>query len=391
MSEIYFTFQQQPKEPKQEDLLSLYDAIVTNTTEESKPNLLPYTQFCTLRLDGADKIKITPIVEMQRNLILPKLAIFAEQANQFITAEKTTNQFYYDFKIPKASGGLRLINAPTEELKELLRNIKDFLQNTLHIFPHNAAHAYVPKRSAITAIQRHQYNESKWFLKLDLKNFFPSCNEAFIHQQLQKIYPLNLMYTAKSHRTIMDTLIRVACYKYENNYGLPQGTPLSPFLTNLLMIPIDYEIHNLCRQWNKQHFVYTRYADDILISSKYNFDFQALENEIKRIINEYAPFNINSEKTRYGSATGRNWNLGLMLNADNNITIGYKRKRDIKQKLLNFCQHYDKWSLEDIRSFHGELAYFLHIEPEYAQHIINEYSTKYNNGVDILEQMRANF
>lgn len=394
MSEIYFTFQQQPQiKRKQEDLLDLYNAIIndTDTTTETEVDTLAYPQFYTLCLDSLLAIKNTPIVEMQKNLLSKKLNEFARQAKQFLTTEENPNAHYYNFKIPKASGGLRLINAPDEELKKFLKDIKDFLQNTLHVLPHNAAHAYVPNRSAITALQRHQHNKSKWFGKLDLTNFFPSCTEEFIHQQLQKIFPFCLMYSTKRDRTAMDVLVRVACFRYEKNYGLPQGTPLSPFLTNILMIPIDYEIHNLCRQWHKQHFVYTRYADDMLISSEYDFDCKALENEIKAIINKHAPFNINSDKTRYGSITGRNWNLGLMLNASNEITIGYRRKRDIKQKLLNFCQHYEDWTLEDMQSFHGELAYFLHIEPEYAQYIINEYSTKYNGGTNILEQMRANF
>ena len=63
------------------------------------------------------------------------------------------------------------------------------------------------------------------------------------------------------------------------------------------------------------HYVYTRYADDILISSKSNFNWQELVNTLKGVLQPQ--FTIKDEKTRYGSTAGRNWNLGLMVNKDN--------------------------------------------------------------------------
>ena len=50
--------------------------------------------------------------------------------------------------------------------------------------------------------------------------------------------------------------------------GLPQGTPLSPTVTNIMMIPVDFKVARELREHNHQRFVYTRYADDFQISSK---------------------------------------------------------------------------------------------------------------------------
>jgi hypothetical protein len=171
---------------------------------------------------------------------------------------------------------------------------------------------------------------------------------------------------------------------------LPQGTPLSPYLTNIIMIPIDYAIAELCRQRNKQHLVYTRYADDIDISSKYDFDYKELLKEIELILARQSPLKINREKVHYGTTAGRNWHLGLMINQNNKITIGHKRKREIKTSLLNFCKNKTSWTKEDMQSFHGELAYFRSIEPEYHDYLIDLYSTKYNNSVDIIQELRHN-
>ena len=293
------------------------------------------------------------------------------------------DEYYTTFKIPKASGGFRTIEAPNDTLKTLLRELKDIFQETLFIHPHNAAFAYIPGRCARHALEKHQYNKSTHYLHLDLKDFFTSCTEDFIHQQLKQVYPFSEVYKTPTGITAMDTIIQLAMYKGH----LPQGTPLSPYLTNIIMIPIDYSIANLCRQRNKQHLVYTRYADDIDISSKYDFAYLELVNEIKQILKQ-SPLTINHKKIHYGTVAGRNWHLGLMVNKDNEITIGHKRKREIKATLLNFCKNKQSWTRKDIQSFHGELAYFRSIEPAYHDYLIELYSTKYNNSKNIILELR---
>ena len=104
-----------------------------------------------------------------------------------------------------------------------------------------------------------------------------------------------------------------------------------------MMIPVDFKIARELREHNHQRFVYTRYADDFQISSKYSFSFMEIQNVIVSILKEFdAPFTIKSEKTRYGSSAGQNWNLGLMLNKDNKITVGYKKKRQFQAMLSSY-------------------------------------------------------
>ena len=85
-------------------------------------------------------------------------------------------QSYNIFKIPKHSGGLRTISAPTGNLKLLLESLYTTLTNNHYtILPHDCAYAYTKGRDAYKALQRH--TTSEWFLKLDIKDFFPSCNK----------------------------------------------------------------------------------------------------------------------------------------------------------------------------------------------------------------------
>ena len=365
--------------------LDLFTSILNDLALPEPKTSLPYNEYCTIT---TSKEKATPFNTAQVTSLHNCLKRFINlhQADIKKMLDSKFAEYYTTFKIPKAKGGFRTIEAPNDELKAMLRELKDLFQDTCFIHPHNAAYAYVPGRCAKNALEKHQYNQSKHYLHIDLKDFFTSCNAAFIHQQLQQIFPFSEIYAKPDGPAIMDTIVQLALY----NEHLPQGTPLSPYLTNIIMTPIDYAIYNLCRQRNKQHLVYTRYADDIDISSKYDFDYKELIKEIELILARQSPLKINYEKIHYGTTAGRNWHLGLMINQNNEITIGHKRKREIKTTLLNYCKNKATWSKEDIQSFHGELAYFRNIEPDYHDYLIDLYSTKYNNSKNIIAELREN-
>ena len=373
---MYITYKTQNLQKTQQ--LDLYEAILKGIPFEMPTDKQSYPSYITV---STEKLVHTPFNEQQASTLKVLLYGLAEKIKPLISE---IDSHYYSFKIPKHNGKFRQIDAPDDTLKLVLTQVKNVLQYNCHIHPHNAAFAYVPQRSNKHAVEKHQKNQSKWFLHIDLKDFFSSCDEAFIHNQLKQIYPFNTMYTNNADITVMQIIVQGALYKNR----LPQGTPLSPYLTNIIMVPIDYALHNLCKQWNKQHFVYTRYADDIDISSKYEFDYKALLAEINRILGTQSPLKINYDKVRYGSVNYKNWHLGLMLNQHNQITVGTKKKKLIKAKLHNFCTNKENWSTEDAQTFLSELAYFRNIEPEYHDFLIAEYTTKHNNNLDIIRELQ---
>lgn len=274
---------------------------------------------------------------------------------------------YRTFSIPKKTGGFRTIDAPNDMLKLYLTIWKEWFEQFL---PHNATHAYVKGRSTVTALQAHQENESKWFMKIDLHNFFPSHNLPYVMQQLSKIYPFQFLFENDNYK---QSFIENLVYGFKDG-KLPQGTPLSPVLTNICMVPIDYKIQKML--WDKKsNFCYTRYADDMIISSPYKFDSNLIQEEIIKILDEEnTPFELNKEKTRFGSSSGRNWNLGLMLNKDNNITIGYRAKQKIKKDLYKFSQNPDSFSYKEKHKLGGMLSYYSAVEPGYVKYIENKYN-----------------
>lgn len=288
---------------------------------------------------------------------------------------------YYTFKIPKRSGGLRTINAPEETLMKQMRTINNILVYNMKVLAHDSAWAYVKGRDVVGAMKEHTNNKSNWFLKADLKDFFGSCSTEFIVKQLKQVHPFSFI-----EGTIPGFCQSLAEYSVLDG-GLPQGTPLSPLLTNIIMTPIDFEINRLLNLLvqdeliPKQRYVYTRYADDIIISAKLRFDHELVMRAIKDVTFKETPLQFNETKTRFATSSGRNWNLGVMCNNNNETTVGYRKKKVLKTMAHNYFMDKAndiKWSVEDLQHFQGLLAWLEHVEPTYytgfTQYLHNKYS-----------------
>jgi hypothetical protein len=300
--------------------------------------------------------------------------------------DRPRQELYTTFSIPKRSGGFRRIDAPNSDLMLALRRQKIMYEQDFHALYHTSAFAYVKGRSTIDAVKRHQRNESKWFLKLDLHNFFGSTTLDFIMSMFSQVFPFSQVVRYPQGRGELACALELATL----NGGLPQGTPISPLITNIMMIPIDYTLTKALRRFNRQQFVYTRYADDFIISSKYNFDYHEVEQLVVDTLASFnAPFTINATKTRYGSANGSNWNLGVMLNQDNQITIGYKRKRQFETMLTSYLNSRggeEPWPRGEIMTLQGLYSYYRMVEPKTIDAIVKHVGDK--KGVNIIAAIR---
>ena len=311
------------------------------------------------------------------NMLINKLDEFNKAHEDLFALER--QRLYRTFYIPKKSGGLRRIDAPTASLMDALRELKVLFETYFNALYHTSAFAYVRGRSTIDAVKKHQNNKSKWFAKFDLSNFFGSTTEEYTMKMLSMVFPFSQVVKTTRGYEALRKAISLAFL----NGGLPQGTPISPLITNLIMIPVDYELFNMFRNFNKQKFVYTRYADDFLVSSEYDFSCSEIEQEIIKCLNSFdAPFNIKKEKTRYGSSAGSNWNLGIMLNKDNNMTVGYKNKRVFAAMLHSYAMdklNGKQWELHDVQVMEGYRNYYRMIEKDAIDAIV----TKLNNKLSV--------
>lgn len=328
-----------------------------------------------------------------------KLALFNDKYKAMIE-NPNRQSLYYRFYIPKKSGGLREINAPLPELKSALNELKTILSDAMLADHHTAAFAYVRGRSTLDAVKQHQKWASQWFVKFDLHDFFGSTTLEFLMDTFLKIYPFCLLREEPNGIRNLRTALSLCTL----HGGLPQGTPISPFLTNVMMIPFDHRMFNQLHNFNMsdtrtERFVYTRYADDMCISCRVDFPYKVIENYIIDTLRwMHAPFQLNTQKTHYGSRSGQNWILGVMLNKDNEISIGHREKKYFESMLTSYILSHGQgtfsgsysrdaarpWPLEDVRKLHGLYSYYKMVEPVRIQEIVEEYNRRFGVNFEAL-------
>ena len=121
-----------------------------------------------------------------------------------------------------------------------------------------------------------------------------------------------------------------------------------------------YEFDNqIVQELSKvQQIVYTRYADDIIISSEQFLDDQIIEITIG-LLKEYG-FEYNKKKTFYSNKRCKRNITGVVLNnVDNSLSIGWRKYKDLKLRVYKYL----KYNEGDRESIKGELAYLKSINP----------------------------
>lgn len=212
---------------------------------------------------------------------------------------------YIEFEIPKKSGGVRKISAPSKKssLKMIQKKLSDRLYNVYYKtdVKRKVSHGYEKEKSIITNARCHR--NKRYVLNVDIKDFFDSFHFGRVRGFFSK--NKNFNFTEKE-ATIIAQLV---CYKG----ALPQGAPTSPIVTNLLFNIVDMRIVKLARKYK---LTYTRYADDMSFSTNSKEFPDKINNfieELKRILNR-SGFSFNEKKTRIDCYSLRQCVTGVTVN-----------------------------------------------------------------------------
>ena len=255
------------------------------------------------------------------------------QINFYCNPNRNPNKRYKDFTIPKKSGGVRKISAPMGSLKSILTYLNVIFQAMYE--PTEAAMGFVPGRSIAANAAIHVGRN--YVFNTDLKDFFPSVHQGRIWKMLQ-LKPFSL------NAELASVIAGLCCMQHPDGLTdkngkiigvLPQGSPCSPILTNIVCRNLDRKLLGLARRFNLKS---SRYADDITFSSDYNVFQEGSEFmlEFARIVAEQK-FEINDKKTRLQKSGQRQEVTGLLVNKKVNIAKEYSR--DIRS-LLYIWQRY---------------------------------------------------
>jgi RNA-directed DNA polymerase len=252
---------------------------------------------------------------------------FQPKALAYILYKKSPAAKYRTFVLPKASGGQRLIQAPSDDLKLLQRNVSDLLQdctaelNAAHGWKDQIAHGFKRDRSIVSNACRHRTR--RWVFNLDLADFFGSINFG----RVRGFFISNKHFSLDPK--VATILAQIACH--ENS--LPQGSPCSPVVSNLIAHILDIRLVQLA---HKAGCTYTRYADDLTFSTNLpSFPTSiairnaglihgwSTGNELSQTI-AHSGFAINGAKTRMQYRNSRQDVTGLVVNKKVNIRSEYR-------------------------------------------------------------------
>jgi len=312
---------------------------------------------------------------------------------------------YKIFKIKKRNKrGYRILMDPPEGLKRYQRFLNDVFSE---IELPDYVIGFKKGHNIIDAVKPHE--ACKVACSIDIKDFFPSLNERFLdkffitgeapyeelHKELKALLREILRNSfkrfhqlpEKATTVIIDKILKhlksiVSIYK---DYQLPQGAPTSPVLANILFSPCDIKIKEIADKYN---LVYTRYADDLIFSSKEHVPRETMDKfieEIKQTIEDFG-LKVNPKKVKVHRAPGQIKSLGVVLNEK--LTPSKYERRKMRAILHNIytngwdneARKYGAYSTEQFyKQLLGTLNWWCQIDKERFEPTREQLKTLWKN------------
>ena len=272
-------------------------------------------------------------------------AVFDPDSRAFLAKaenRKYRQRFYRDFSIPKKSGGKRSITAPTSYLKGTQKALS-ILLSTLYKAP-KTVNGFAAGRSVETNAEVHI--GKNYVFNTDLKDFFPSITAKMVRKALED---------SGVEREVA-RYISIVCTITTDNDDLPedvlpQGSPASPILSNMVCYMMDRNLEWLAHKYG---LTYSRYADDMTFSSMHSVygKKSVFLKEFRDTVTKYG-FTINETKTRLQKKGERQEVTGIIVSDKTNVCRKYLK--NLRAEIFQMEMY--GFSKEQYRSVRGKVAF----------------------------------
>ena len=268
---------------------------------------------------GVDNMTVTEVAE-NLNIILEELSL------------ALINQTYRPcpvrgVKIPKVNGGLRQLGIPVVIDRIVQQAIAQVLTKIYDPTFSNSSFGFRPKRSANMAIKASSgyVKEGKvWVVDIDLEQFFDKVNHDILMSKIAKtIKDKSLLRLIR--RFLTAGLMQDGVYSAKGQEGTPQGGPLSPLLSNILLDTLDKELE-------RRGHSFSRYADDCNIYVNSEMAGKRVMTSITKFLKERLKLTVNTAKSAVNKVKHRQF-LGFRILNNADITVSKASLKKIKDKI----------------------------------------------------------
>ena len=259
-------------------------------------------------------------------------------------------------EIPKPNGGKRKLGIPTVTDRIIQQAIAQVLSPIYERKFSDHSYGFRPNRSAHQALKKgSEYVEQgrKIVVDMDLKTFFDVVN----HDRL--MYRLSTTIGDKTLlgliRKYLQSGIMVDGVVSQRTEGTPQGSPLSPLLSNIVLDELDEELE---RRGHK----FVRYADDCNIYVRSQVAGERVMESVSNFIENKLKLIVNREKSQVCEVNQTKF-LGYTIQKDGNLSIAIKSVERFKEKVRNITKRnrgvkFEQVIAELIPVMRGWLNYF---------------------------------
>ena len=262
-------------------------------------------------------------------------------------------------EIPKSDGGARQLGIPTVLDRLIQQAIAQVLTPMFEAVFSPHSYGFRPGRSAHQAVQKSQEyirEGCDWVVDIDLEKFFDRVNHDMLLARVARVVKDKLVW--KLIRAYLNSGMMVNGVVMETEEGTPQGGPLSPLLSNIMLNDLDKELE-------ERGHKFVRYADDCSICVKTQRAGERVLESVKQHLEKKLKLKVNPKKSKVERATRAKF-LGFSFfkrKGEVFIRIAKRTKERFMEKMRHLTRRTRSGKLEDIlseinRYLRGWIAYF---------------------------------
>lgn len=246
-----------------------------------------------------------------------------------------------EVEIPKPGGGMRQLGIPTVIDRLVQQAILQVLQPLYERKFSNHSYGFRPGRSAHQAVKSaRQYVEAGYqiVVDVDLEKFFDRVNHDILMSKLAKVIEDKRLLRIIRAFLNAGIMRHGVCIKRVE--GAPQGGPLSPLLSNIMLDELDKELE-------KRGHKFCRYADDCNVYVKTLEAGRRVMTSMKRYLSKRLRLTVNEGKSSVSKVTERQF-LGFRILQNGKINVSRKSEKRVKDAIRVLTKRNRGRSLEQV-------------------------------------------